>query len=115
MDQLVEDTLHRVPWLEATAMVLRDVQDHHTHADVSHSPRAVLKKRLVGASCLHSLLAFNGGGCRLFAAAVGCVVATRDHYFFVESGRLFPHAAECTLQLFEVLDQQPHSRHSGLE
>lgn len=39
-------TLRHVPWLEGTAMVLCDVQDHHTHADVPHSPRAVLKKQI---------------------------------------------------------------------
>ena len=39
-------TLRLVPWLEGTAMVLCDVLDHHTHAEVSHSPRAVLKKQV---------------------------------------------------------------------
>ncbi len=39
-------TLRRIPWLEGTALVLCDVQDHHTHADVPHSPRAVLKKQV---------------------------------------------------------------------
>ncbi|MCP5083528.1 MAG: glutamine synthetase [Alphaproteobacteria bacterium] len=40
------DTLRLVPWLEGTALVLCDVLDHHTHADVSHSPRAVLKRQI---------------------------------------------------------------------
>lgn len=39
-------TLRRIPWLEATAMVMCDVEDHHTHKDVTHSPRAVLKKQI---------------------------------------------------------------------
>ncbi len=39
-------TLRRVPWLEATALVLCDVLDHHTHEDVPHSPRAILKKQV---------------------------------------------------------------------
>lgn len=39
-------TLRPVPWLEGTVMVLCDVLDHHTHEDVPHSPRAVLKKQL---------------------------------------------------------------------
>ncbi len=39
-------TLRRVPWLDGTALVLCDVLDHHTHADVPHSPRAVLKRQL---------------------------------------------------------------------
>ncbi len=39
------DTLRPVPWLEGTAMVLCDVLDHHGN-DVTHSPRAVLKRQL---------------------------------------------------------------------
>jgi len=38
-------TLRRTPWLESTALVLCDVLDHHTHEDVPHSPRAILKKQ----------------------------------------------------------------------
>jgi len=39
-------TMRTVPWLEATAMVLCDVLDHHTHKPVPHSPRAMLKKQI---------------------------------------------------------------------
>ncbi len=39
-------TLRRVPWLEGTALVLCDVLDHRTHADVPHSPRAILKRQV---------------------------------------------------------------------
>ncbi len=39
-------TLRHIPWLENTALVLCDVQDHHTHKDVPHSPRAILKKQI---------------------------------------------------------------------
>ncbi|MEO1292374.1 MAG: glutamine synthetase family protein [Pseudomonadota bacterium] len=39
-------TLRRIPWLEGTALVLCDVLDHHTHAEVPHAPRAVLKHQL---------------------------------------------------------------------
>ena len=39
-------TLRKMPWLEATAMVLCDVLDHHHHKPVPHSPRAMLKKQL---------------------------------------------------------------------
>lgn len=39
-------TLRRVPWLEGTALVLCDLLDHHTHQDVPHAPRTVLKKQL---------------------------------------------------------------------
>jgi glutamine synthetase len=35
-------TLCRIPWLEATALVLADVLDHHHH-ELPHSPRAMLK------------------------------------------------------------------------
>jgi glutamine synthetase len=39
-------TLRRIPWLDGTALVLCDVLDHHTGAEITHSPRAVLKKQL---------------------------------------------------------------------
>jgi glutamine synthetase len=38
-------TLRRVPWLEGTALVLCDVQDHHNH-DLPHSPRGILKQQV---------------------------------------------------------------------
>ncbi len=39
-------TIRPVPWLEGTAMVLCDILDHHTHADVPHAPRAILKRQI---------------------------------------------------------------------
>ena len=45
-------TLRVLPWLEGTAMVLCDLLDHHTHAEVPHSPRAILKHQL---SRLHNM------------------------------------------------------------
>ncbi|MCP4335971.1 MAG: glutamine synthetase [Gammaproteobacteria bacterium] len=39
-------TLRVLPWLEGTAMVLCDLEDHRTHAEVPHSPRAVLKQQI---------------------------------------------------------------------
>ncbi len=39
-------TIRPVPWLDGTAMVLCDVLDHHTHAPVPHSPRAILKTQI---------------------------------------------------------------------
>ena len=45
-------TLRVVPWLPGTALVLADVLDHHTHADVPHSPRAMLKRQIAR---LHAL------------------------------------------------------------
>ncbi len=38
-------TLTRTPWLEGTALVLCDIQDHH-HQDVAHSPRQILKRQV---------------------------------------------------------------------
>ena len=40
------DTLRCIPWLEGTALVLCDMIDHHTHEDIPHSPRAILKKQV---------------------------------------------------------------------
>ena len=39
-------TLRRIPWLEGTALVICDILDHHTHDEVPHSPRAILKKQV---------------------------------------------------------------------
>lgn len=39
-------SIRPMPWLEGTAMVLCDVLDHHTHEEIAHSPRAVLKKQV---------------------------------------------------------------------
>jgi glutamine synthetase len=36
-------TLRRVPWLAGTALVLCDLEDHHHHLPIAHSPRAILK------------------------------------------------------------------------
>ncbi len=38
-------SMRRVPWLEGTALVLCDVQDHHHH-DLPHSPRGILKRQV---------------------------------------------------------------------
>ena len=40
------DTLRLAAWLEGTALVLCDVLDHHGHAPVAHSPRAMLKAQI---------------------------------------------------------------------
>ncbi|MFW8635854.1 glutamine synthetase family protein [Cribrihabitans pelagius] len=39
-------TLRPVPWLEGTVMVLCDVLDHHTHEEIAHSPRGMLKRQI---------------------------------------------------------------------
>ena len=41
-------TLRRIPWLEATALVMCDVVDHHGH-ELPHSPRAILKRQIARA------------------------------------------------------------------
>lgn len=38
-------TLRVIPWLPKCALVLCDVLDHQTHADLPHSPRAILKRQ----------------------------------------------------------------------
>ena len=40
------DSIRPVPWLDGTAMVLCDVLDHHTQQEITHSPRAMLKKQV---------------------------------------------------------------------
>lgn len=40
------ETIRPMPWLEGTVMVLCDILDHHTHEEISHSPRAILKKQV---------------------------------------------------------------------
>jgi len=39
-------TLRRTPWLDGTALVLCDLLDHHGHAEVPMSPRAILKRQI---------------------------------------------------------------------
>lgn len=39
-------TLRRAGWLNRTAMVLCDVLDHHGHAPIAHSPRAMLRAQV---------------------------------------------------------------------
>jgi len=39
-------TLRRVPWLPGTALVLCDLEDHHHHQPIPHSPRAILKAQV---------------------------------------------------------------------
>jgi len=45
-------TLRLLPWLEGTAMVMCDLLDHHTHEEVPHSPRAILKRQIARARAL---------------------------------------------------------------
>ena len=62
------DTLRPVPWLEATVMVLCDVLDHHTHEEVPHSPRAILKRQVA----------------RLSAMGFDAMIATELEFFLFE-------------------------------
>ena len=45
-------TLRRVPWLDATALVFCDLLDHHTHKDIAHSPRGMLKRQVARARAM---------------------------------------------------------------
>jgi len=45
-------TLRMIPWLEGTALCLADMLDHHTHEEVPHSPRAVLKRQVARARAM---------------------------------------------------------------
>ncbi|PSM17487.1 glutamine synthetase family protein [Nitratireductor sp. StC3] len=38
-------TIRPLPWLEKTALVICDIQDHATHGDLPHSPRGILKRQ----------------------------------------------------------------------
>jgi len=58
-------TLRITPWAEGAAMIFCDVQDHHTHADVPHSPRAILKRQIK----------------RLAALGYTCTAATELEFF----------------------------------
>ncbi len=40
------ETIRLLPWLEGTAMVMCDVLDHHTHKEVPHAPRTILKRQV---------------------------------------------------------------------
>ncbi len=61
-------SLRRTPWLEGTALVLCDVLDHHTHEDVPHSPRAILKKQVA----------------RIESLGMKAMMATELEYFLFE-------------------------------
>lgn len=58
-------TLRYAPWADGAAIVLCDVIDHETHADVAHSPRAVLKRQIA----------------RLRAMGLSCSAATELEFF----------------------------------
>jgi glutamine synthetase len=64
------DTLRPVPWLPGTAMVMCDVLDHHSHAPVPHSPRALLRRQIE----------------RLDALGYRALMATELEFFIFEQG-----------------------------
>ena len=45
-------TLRRAAWLPGTALVICDLLDHHTHAEVPQSPRAILKRQVARAEAM---------------------------------------------------------------
>ena len=64
------ETIRPVPWLEGTALVLCDVLDHHTHAPVPHSPRAMLQRQIA----------------RLAEMDMTAMMATELEFFLFEKG-----------------------------
>lgn len=61
-------TIRRLPWLDGTVMVLCDILDHHTHEEVPHAPRAVLKRQIA----------------RLTALGYDAMMATELEFFLFE-------------------------------
>ena len=45
-------TLRVIPWLPATALVLGDYLDHHTHQEVAIAPRSILKRQVARARAM---------------------------------------------------------------
>ncbi len=45
-------TLRSIPWLAGTALVMCDLLDHHTHEEVPHAPRSILKRQVARAKAL---------------------------------------------------------------
>ena len=72
-------TLRRIPWLTATALVLCDVQDHHTHKDLPHSPRAILKRQIDRISAL-GLKAYAASELEFFLFNESYEALTRKHW-----------------------------------
>ena len=64
------DTLRPMPWLDGTVMVLCDVLDHKTHAEIPHAPRAILKAQIK----------------RLTAMGYDAMMATELEFFLFEKG-----------------------------
>lgn len=86
-------TLRRTPWLPGTALVLCDVLDHHTHAEVAHSPRAVLKRQIA----------------RLEAMGMTAFMATELEYFlFKETYDEAQAGAYRNLQTFGAYNEDYH-------
>lgn len=79
-------TLRRVPWLEGTALVLCDMQDHATHEDVPHSPRAILKKQVA----------------RLEAMGLKAFMATELEFFLFDQTYEQAHASGYRLSLIHI-------------
>lgn len=61
-------TLRRIPWLPCTAMVTCDLLDHHTHEEVPHAPRTILKRQVA----------------RLEAMGLRAMMATELEFFLFE-------------------------------
>jgi glutamine synthetase len=92
-------TLRPLPWLEGTALVLCDVEDHAAHAPVAHSPREMLMAQVARAEAMgftpmmateiefflfrHSYDEIRGSGFRLLDPLVGY---NQDYNLFQSGG-----------------------------
>jgi glutamine synthetase len=86
-------TLRRTPWLPGTALVLCDLLDHHTHAEVPHSPRAILKAQVA----------------RLEGMGMKAFMATELEYFlFKESYEEAQQGGYANLQTFGAYNEDYH-------
>jgi len=87
-------TLRRVPWLEGTALVLCDLLDHHTHAPVPHSPRAVLQAQVTRAKAL----------------GFDAMMATELEFYLFENS--YDSLRDCYQRTGQLRDLQPISPHN---
>jgi glutamine synthetase len=72
-------TMRRIPWLPGTALVLCDVQDHHTHADVAHSPRGMLRRQVARLDAM-GIKAFAASELEFFLFDESYEAITAKHY-----------------------------------
>ncbi|MCV6597145.1 MAG: glutamine synthetase family protein [Mangrovicoccus sp.] len=86
-------TLRRIPWAEGAALVLCDVLDHHGHAPISISPRAILRAQIA----------------RLEAKGLSAMMAAElEFYLFKESYEAAHESAYRTLSPVSPYNEDYH-------